>query len=55
MDQIGAVEMLLQAGETLLGGGEIGHLGFLDQRAHPIDPLAAIERAADRGDHLVDA
>ena len=29
-------------------------LGFLDQRADPIDPLALGERAADRLDHLVE-
>ena len=56
VDEIdGVVEMLLQLGEALLGGGEIAHLGLGDQRAHPVDPLAAIERAPDRLDHLVDA
>ena len=47
--------MLLQLGEALFGGGEIAHLGLGDQRAHPVDPLAALERATDRLDHLVDA
>ena len=51
----GIVEMLLQLGEALFGGGEIAHLGLGDQRAHPVDPLAALERAPDRLDHLVDA
>ena len=51
----GVVEMLLQLGEALFGGGEIADLGLGDQRAHPVDPLAALERATDRLDHLVDA
>ena len=28
--------------------------GFLDQRADPVDPLAVVERAADRVDHFVE-
>ncbi len=48
-------EVLLQLGEALLRGGEVAQLGFGDQRAHPVDPLAALERAADGVDHLVDA
>ena len=47
-------EMLLELGEALLGGGEIARFGFLDQRTDPIDPLAFVERAADRLDHLVE-
>ena len=35
-------------GVRLLGGGEIDAFGFLDQRAHPIDPAALVERASDR-------
>ena len=42
-----AAEALLQLGEALLGGGEIAGLGFLDQRADPVDALALVERAAD--------
>ena len=45
----------LQHGEAFLGGGEIAVLGFLDQRADPIDPPALGQRAADRVDDLVEA
>ena len=56
VDEIGDIaEMLLQRGEALLGGGEIDHFGFRDQRTDPVDPLAALERAPDRRDHIVDA
>jgi hypothetical protein len=33
---------------AFLGGGEVGALGFLDQRADPIDAAAFVERAGDR-------
>ena len=39
---------------ALLGGGEIDAFGFLDQRAHPVDAAAVIERALDRLDHLAE-
>ena len=42
----GLAEALLQHGEALLGGGQIAHLGLVDQRADPVDPLA---RARARG------
>ena len=45
-------ETLLERGETFLGGRQIAVLGFLDQRAHPIDAPALGERAADRIDHF---
>ena len=50
----GRRNVALQIGEALLGGGKVGLLGFLDQRAHPIDLPAFGERAADRVDHLVE-
>ncbi len=51
MHQIDDVaEALAQSLEAILGGGEIAHFGFLDQRTDPIDPLAVVERAADRVD-----
>ena len=37
---------------AVLGRGEVDGLGFLDQRAYPIDPAAVLERARDRVDHL---
>ncbi len=37
---------------AFLGGGEIDAFGFLDQRAHPIDAPAFVERARHRLDHL---
>ena len=56
MDEIGGgAEMLLQRREALLGGGKIAQLRLGDERAHPVDPLAALERAPDRLDHVVDA
>ena len=48
-------EMLFEIGEAFLGGGEIAGFGFGDQRTDPIDPLAFVERAADRLDHFVEA
>ena len=45
-------EAPLQLGEAVLRGGQVDVLGFLDQRADPIDPAALGERAADRLDHL---
>ena len=47
-------EPCLEDGEPLLGRSEVAVLGFLDQRAHPIDLPAFGERAADRLDHLVE-
>ena len=46
-------EALLQEGEALLRCREVDGLGFLDQRAHPIDPLAALDGAADRRDDFL--
>ena len=45
-------EPLLQRLEALLGGGEVDDLGFLDQRADPVDAPALVERAPDRVDHF---
>ena len=56
MDETDAVaERSLQLLEALLRGGKIDLLGFLDQRADPIDALAVGERAADRFVDLADA
>ena len=48
-------EALLQRLESVLGGRQIDGLGFLDQRADPIDAPAFLQGAADAGHHLVDA
>ena len=48
-------ETFLQRLETVLGGGEVDRLGFLDQRADPIDAPAFLQGAADPGHHFVDA
>ena len=52
MDETDAVaEALLQALEPFGGVGQMFGafgLGFVDQRADPVDPLAGVERAADR-------
>ena len=56
MDEVDrGAEFLLERGEAVFGGGEIGLLGFLDQRTDPIDPPPVRERAADGLDHLVEA
>ena len=48
-------EALLELGKALLRGREIDGFGFFDQRADPVDALAAVERTADRRDHLIEA
>ena len=48
-------EAFLQLGEALLGGRQIHQIGFPHQRADPEDPRAAVDRAAHRGDDLVEA
>ena len=45
-------ETLAQHGEALLGGGEIDHLAFGDQRADPVDLRAASSARAMASDHL---
>ena len=60
VDQADAVAETLLAGSrsAAVGVGEmLGALGlgFLDQRADPVDQLAGCQRAADRVDHLVEA
>ncbi len=53
MDDIDRVaEPLFQIAEALLGGGEVDAFAFLDQRAHPIDAAAFVERALNRLDHF---
>jgi len=47
-------EALLQGLVTVLGGGEVDGFRFLDQRAHPIDAAAVVERAAHRLDHFAE-
>ena len=49
-----APEARLEQAEALLGGGQIGVLGFGDQRADPVDALTVVDGAADRVDHLVE-
>jgi hypothetical protein len=51
----GRAEALLQVLEAVLGGGEIDGFGFLDQRTHPINAPALVERACHAVDHFVDA
>ena len=48
-------EGLAKGRVAVLGGGDIEHLGFLDQRAYPVCLGALVYRRADAFDHLVEA
>ena len=50
-----AGEARAQQAMALLGVGEVDVLGLLDQRAHPVDPRAGADHAADGFGHLADA